>query len=323
MHFDPEAPITSESPTFGLHASPEQAAVVLLPVPFDATASYGRRTASGPETIRVASHQLDLFCRHTGKPYERGIATLPASADITRWNNEARALVDLARAGDEKATSAVNACSEKMRAQVYATAEDFITQGKIFGVIGGDHSVPLGSIQAHAEHYPNLSILHIDAHADLRNAYEGFAQSHASIMHNVMTHTMVKKIVQVGIRDFCESEYQAIIQSEGRIVTFFDDMLGDMSHWHDVVSELSASVYVSFDIDGLDPALCPHTGTPVPGGLSFRAARMLLRAITQSGRRIVGFDLCEVAPGDNADEWDGNVGARILYALCGEALLMA
>jgi agmatinase len=138
----------------------------------------------------------------------------------------------------------------------------------------------------------------------------------------------VTRLVQVGVRDFCEEEAQRIDESAGRIVTFFDaDLQARLAAgepWAALVEEMLAplprTVYLSFDIDGLDPALCPHTGTPVPGGLNFAQACFLLRALAQSGRRLVGFDLVEVAPGPDGDEWDGNVGARLLYKLIGHAL---
>jgi agmatinase len=139
----------------------------------------------------------------------------------------------------------------------------------------------------------------------------------------------VSRIVQVGIRDLCEEEIEHIRASEGGIRTFFDvsmqaRKLGGES-WkglcQEIVETLPPQVYISFDIDGLDPVLCPHTGTPVAGGLSFNEAVLLLQVLVESGRRIVGFDLNEVAPGPDGDEWDGNVGARILYKLIGFTLL--
>jgi agmatinase len=197
------------------------------------------------------------------------------------------------------------------------------------GLIGGDHAAPYGSIKAHAERYPGLGILHIDAHADLRLAYEGFVDSHASIMRNVAERLPgVAKIVQVGLRDLAEEEHLYILQSGSRIEALYDAELAARLFDGEPFSQIAASlvnklpgdVYVTFDIDGLDPSLCPHTGTPVPGGLSFRQATHLLATIVKSGRRIVGFDLNEVAPGPEGDEWDGNVGARMLYKLIGFAL---
>jgi agmatinase len=195
-------------------------------------------------------------------------------------------------------------------------------------VLGGDHSVPFGAILAYAETHPNLGILHLDAHADLREAYEGFTWSHASIFHNVITTVGgVDRLVQVGVRDLSNAESAMIDNSQGRIVTFFDSDLAarkeEGATWAEIADEIVAAlprdVYLSWDIDGLDPTLCPSTGTPVPGGLSWNEAIGLLRALRRNGKRIVGLDLCEVSPGET--EWDANVGARLLYKMIGFALL--
>jgi agmatinase len=141
-------------------------------------------------------------------------------------------------------------------------------------------------------------------------------------MFNTLKILQVKKIVQVGIRDWCEEEQYIIQFSNGRIKTFFDFQLkeqlfrskGWASICSDIVQELPKHVYISFDIDGLDPKLCPNTGTPVPGGLEFEQVIFLLEMLARSGKKIIGFDLSEVSPGK--DQWDGNVGARILYRIC-------
>ena len=214
--------------------------------------------------------------------------------------------------------------------RVARTCDEWLARDKLVGLVGGDHSAAFGAIEAHARRWPGLGILHFDAHADLRPAYEGFTGSHASIMCNVVTRVPeVSRIVQVGLRDLSEEEHQTIVGSQGRLVAFFD---GDITRRlfdgepfsriaSDIVESLPEQVYVSFDIDGLDPALCPGTGTPVPGGLSFQQAVAVLARVVASGRTIVGFDLCEVAPGPPGDEWNANAGARILYKLIGFALL--
>jgi agmatinase len=195
-------------------------------------------------------------------------------------------------------------------------------------LVGGDHSTPFGAIEAVADRHPGLGVLHVDAHADLRVAYEGFEWSHASIMYNVVAKLPdVARLVQVGIRDLCEAEYDVIKGSKRRVITHFDAELATRrlagESWagqcERIVDALPGEVYVSFDIDGLDPALCPNTGTPVPGGLSFAEANYLIGALVRSGRRIVGFDLNEVAPGPDS-EWDANVGMRLLYKMIGWAL---
>jgi agmatinase len=336
--FDPGGPAVGHG-IYGLPHTPEQARVVLIPLPWEPTVSYRRGTARGPAAILRASRQIDLFDLHTGRPYDQGIALLDADPDIVRWNAEASAAAEpvIAVGGDvagdrdlQARLEVVNALSQKLNERVKETALKWLDQGKLVGTIGGDHSSPYGTIAAHAERYPEMGILHIDAHADLRDAYEGFTDSHASIMYNVATrHPKISRIVQVGLRDMSEGELNFIRESNGRIVTHVDpavaDRLFEGEPFHliadSIVEDLPEDVYVSFDIDGLDPVLCPHTGTPVPGGLSFQQAVALIGRIQKSGRRIVGFDLDEVAPKDDHDEWDGNVGARILYKLIGFSLL--
>ena len=160
-------------------------------------------------------------------------------------------------------------------------------QGKNVVLLGGDHSCPLGYLEALAERHSSFSILHLDAHADLREAYEGFTYSHASILYNALQLPAVERLVQVGVRDLCPDEVQRIECSGGRI-RLWDDYtlhrnLFEGTKWAQVcsriVNDLGENVYVSFDIDALDPSLCPGTGTPVPGGLSFHQASYLLRCL--------------------------------------------
>jgi agmatinase len=339
MAFDPNAAAAPDSGIFGLDSVPDDARVLLVPVPWDATTSYRAGTSRGPAAILSASKQVDLFDVETGKPYEAGIALLEEGEEIANWNKAARAAaVPVIESGGradgdaklEELRAIVNEFGERVNAHVYQRVAEWIDRGRLVGVVGGDHAVPFGAIRAHAERTPGLGILHVDAHADLRRAYEGFEWSHASIMENVTRRLDgVAKLVQVGIRDLCEEEYERIRSSRGRIVTHFDPELAEArrrgaldKRFAEIARSLPRKVYVSFDIDGLDPVLCPSTGTPVPGGLAFHEASALLRAVVAAGRTIVGFDLNEVAPApDDADEWDGNVGARVLYKLIGWSLL--
>jgi agmatinase len=338
MAFDPNAPSQPGAGIYGLSDDPESARVVLVPVPWDATTSYRSGTSKGPSAILRASQQVDLLDAETGKPYLAGIAMLPENARFAKLNEEARAEAESviaaggAHGNDDlvKATSRVNELSEEVNGLVFETVRAWLERGKIVGLVGGDHASPFGSIQAHAQRHPDLGILHFDAHADLRRAYEGFEHSHASIMENVTRRIPeVARLVQIGIRDFCEEELERIRKSKGRIETFFDVRIAKarmqgriLETFGQVVEALPKNVYVSFDVDGLDPSLCPHTGTPVAGGLSLHEASMLIGMVVDSGRRIVGFDLNEVAPSpDESDEWDANVGARLLYKLIGWTLL--
>jgi agmatinase len=334
-HFDPDAAGQPGSGIYGLPTTREQAAIVLLPVPFDATTSYGNGTAAGPDAIYDASMQVDLYDRRFGRVYERGIYMELASDRIASLSEATRklALPIIAKGGaeesDAKTIARVNEAGDEVNRFTYEHTRGVLAAGKVPGLIGGDHSTPFGAIRACAEQAAGagggLGILHIDAHMDLRSAYEGFKWSHASIMFNVLREIPgVTRLVQVGIRDFGEGEMDFGIEQGQRVHTFYDETWAEEMAGGRLFTDLAAAairllpdqVYVSFDIDGLDPALCPHTGTPVPGGLSFNQAVMLLDALKQSGKRVIGFDLVEVCPGPD-DEWDANVGARVLYKLCG------
>jgi agmatinase len=335
--FDPSAAAGNPG-LFGLATTRAEAAVVVLPVPWEATVSYGSGTADGPAAILEASHQVDLLDRETGRPYAAGIAMLPISTEVRAWSDRARgAARPVIQAGGpgqddalRRAVAEVDALGERLNEWVYAEVRALLDEGKLPGIVGGDHSTPLGAIRAVAERHPGLGILHFDAHADLRHAYEGFRWSHASIMYNVLADVPgVSRLVQVGVRDYSDEEEAFLRENREQVTTFFDPdlrrSLFEGESWSRlalrIVASLPREVYVSFDIDGLDPALCPHTGTPVLGGLSFPEATAILRLLAESGRRIVGFDLSEVAPDPAGGEWDGNVGARVLYKLIGFALL--
>ncbi len=328
--FDPDAPAAPGSGIFGLDTPRDAARVVLAPVPFAATVSYGAGAERGPAAIVAASHQVDLFDFHFGRVYEAGIHLLEESAEVSAAHDRARAIAaPIVAAGgaplEDPRVSEVDAAGALVNDWLRGVAAPVLDEGRVLGVVGGDHSVPFGAIDAAAARGP-LGILHVDAHADLREAYEGFRWSHASIMHNVLRACPgVERLVQVGVRDYSEGELRRIHDSGGRVLTHFD------ADWQrrrfcgetfdalveDALRPLPDRVWVSVDIDGLDPVLCPNTGTPVPGGLQFGELAHLLHRLAESGRHVVGFDLVEVAPGE--DEWDANVGARVLYKLCGAA----
>jgi agmatinase len=344
MHtFDPSAAALPGSGIYGLVSTREDAAIHVLPVPFDATASYRKGAWKGPDAILRASRQVDLFDALTGRPYERGIWMAPTPAGVEELNEEASRLADgiIAHGGDLSGAphlkadlERVNEIGAKVNALVHTATKRTLEQGKLPVLVGGDHSTPFGAIQACAERYPGLGVLHFDAHADLRVAYEGFEWSHASIMDNVARRLpAVAKLVQVGIRDFSEDEYERAKSSNGRVATLYDrnwqharlsggerTLLVVREH----LSQLPRDIYVSFDVDGLDPALCPNTGTPVPGGLSWADAMLWLEELSRAGKRVVGLDLNEVNPGESADDedsWDAMVGARLLYRMIGVALM--
>lgn len=341
-HFDPSQAISSEFGIFGIPSDEATAKVHLIPVPWEVTTSYGKGASLGPQIIRQASEQVDLFDIETGKAYEAGYFMQEIPKDLLEKNKvmkaKAQEVIKMKTHQDgnialqDKLTLEVNKSCDEMTEWVYQQAKSALAKGKVVGLIGGDHSTPLGVIRALSEHHKaDFGVLHVDAHADLRCAYQGFIQSHASIMYNAMTADFKpKKLVQVGIRDFCEEENDFINNHPKSIKTFFDlhnkrRMLQGES-WsgvvEDIIKELPQKVYVSFDIDGLNPALCPNTGTPVAGGLSLDEAFYLFHALADAGKTIVGFDVNEVSPGEDGEsEWDGNVGARVLYKLCGWAVV--
>lgn len=330
--------ILSSAGLFGVEVSREQANVVLQQVPWEVTTSYGSGTSLGPKAILEASPQLDLFDIEFGEAYKAGFSLQEADQEIADANVRLKQLAQAVIAEWEETgelsekgrqmVAEVNEGSAKMVTKVYDSAVQILKEGKIPGLIGGDHSTPLGAIKAICEKYDGkVGVLHIDAHADLRLAYQDFQHSHASIMRNVCALPVPpEKLVQVGIRDFCKEEFD-FIHATPRLKTYFDQPLKARllkgETWSticdEIVNQLPQNVYVSFDIDGLSPEFCPHTGTPVPGGLSFDQAVHLIGTLGRSGRRIVGFDLNEVAPDPNGSEWDGNVGARVLFKLCGWA----
>lgn len=323
---------------FGMPFTTEESALVLVSVPWGVTASYGGGQSYAPDAIIGASVQLDFYDPVSPDEWKKGIATAPIDYSLQDMDSllrsDAKKVIKFLEEGGTlferemvpMRRARVNSGSEEMNQKVYEQTTEWLNRGKLVGLVGGDHSTPLGFIKALGERYEEFGVLHIDAHADLREAYEGFTYSHASIMYNVLNEVeSVKKIVQVGVRDYCDDEVALVENSNGRVVQFDDWRLAaerfEGTTWAEqcrkIVELLPEKVYVSFDIDGLSAELCPGTGTPVAGGLSFHQAVYLLDSVLRSGRRIIGFDLVEVAPKGDDDEWDANVGARMLYKLCG------
>ena len=359
-NFDPNG-VGVKGTLFGLPFDTNTASVIVIPVPWDVTVSYAAGTAAAPRAILNASPQIDYAQLDIPDAWKLGIAM---DAIREKWEEQCRQLrpkaekyIDWLENGSaeplssemQQVLTAINSACKQLMSEVEEVCNYWQSQGKMTVLLGGDHSTPLGHLKACAAHYGELGVLQIDAHADLREAYEGFVYSHASIMYQAMKIPQMKKLVQVGIRDFCEEEFQRIRLSDGRIVTFFDQQLSE-SHFsgktwegqcREIIRELPSQVYISFDIDGLDPGFCPNTGTPVPGGLTLDQAMYLIKTVVKSGRKIIGCDLNEVAPGEgyllqncvekkrpeapsarngqdyipNHNEWDANVGARALYRM--------
>lgn len=331
-NFDPNAVGNTTLGIYSLPFTVDEAEVVVLPVPWDVTVSYGAGTSAGPQAIFDASFQVDLYEPSIPEAWKLGIAMAPIPTQLVAKSEELRPVaveyIDALQEGrseEEEELKAlaekVNRASRELNEWVKGESLKVLRQGKLVALVGGEHSTPLGLLQALSEEGGPYSILQIDAHCDLRKAYEGFEFSHASIMYNALKIDGIERLVQVGIRDLCEEEAHYIRTSEGRVITHLDRDLKRQNYsgksWHEIcdsiVSGLSSRVYLSFDIDGLDPKMCPNTGTPVPGGLEFEQAIYLVERVIESGRTIIALDLNEVSPGE--DEWDANVGARLLYRL--------
>jgi agmatinase len=334
-NFDPNSVGNPNNNIFGLPFSEEDSRLVIIPIPWEVTVSYNAGTARAPEHIFIASLQVDLFDPDYKDAWKQGFFMRHCDKKILMKSDylrkEAELYINFISQGESvesnkfmtKTLKEINQGSLFLNDWVYEQTSALIKSGKLVGLLGGDHSTPFGYFKAIADHYNDFGILQIDAHCDLRDTYEGFNFSHASIMHNALGKIPeLKKLVQVGIRDYCEEELDYINNSNGRVVAFFDKNIKARQYegetWKTIVDEivntLPQHVYISFDIDGLDPKLCPHTGTPVQGGLETEQVFYLLHKVHLSGRKIVGFDLNEV--GVSHDEWDENVGSRVLYKLC-------
>jgi agmatinase len=330
--FDPNG-VGQKGRLFGLPFTPETAEVVVIPVPWDVTASFTDGTSLGPKAILDVSSQIDLYLPNIPNAWQLGISMLPIDAGWVKENRRARKhateYIKYLEEADGTGQSDrdinlilnnINALSRNINEWVHGRSCELLEAGKIPAVVGGDHSSPLGLMQAVSGMNNAFGVLQIDAHADLRPAYEGFTHSHASIMHNLLELDHVEKLVQLGIRDFCEQE-ASVMESNPRIVTFFDHELKKQEFegvsWSaqvaQIIEELPDDIYITVDIDGLEAYYCPGTGTPVPGGLSYSQLIYLFDKIAASGKRILAFDICEVC--GNQGQWDAIVGSRILYYL--------
>lgn len=317
---------------FGFDATDSSASLIVIPVPWDVTVSFRAGTAHAYENVLAASTQLDFCIPGRGDDVMTDIFMLPVSQDWILENKRnrkiAKEIIDLQESGRwddslEKRTllEIVNRSCQKMQASLAVEVKKYMSLGKKVALLGGDHSVSYPLIKTVSQFYESFGILQIDAHCDLRDTYQGFETSHASVMHRALGLEQVSRLVQVGIRDYCHAELAVIRGSGGRVCSFFDRNLKESKFrgltWEaicqPIVSALPDNVYVSLDVDGLDPSLCPNTGTPVPGGLGFEELVFLLNLIRRAGKRVIAFDLVEV--GTSEDYWDESVAARLLYFL--------
>ncbi len=333
--FDPNGAGNPNNNIFGLPFTEDESRLVILPVPWEVTVSFGSGTARSAEQIMHASLQVDLFDPSYPENWKEGFYMMSPDKKVLLKSDylrkEAELYIDYISKGDVVSSNQfmcrtlkeVNEGGHFLNNWVYQQSKAILDSGKLLCLLGGDHSTPLGYMKAVGEKFGDFGILQIDAHCDLRNGYEGFTYSHASIMYNVLNEIpQMKKLVQLGIRDYSLGEHQYIQENKERIRTYFDQEIRTRQYEgetfkqlvDEVIDQLPANVYISFDIDGLDPKLCPNTGTPVQGGFETEQVFYLFDKMVKAGKRLIGFDLVEVSTSENG--WDANVGARVLFKLC-------
>jgi agmatinase len=334
-NFDPSQPGLADATIFGLPFTAEESEIIIIPVPWEVTVSYGAGASDGPNTVLDASFQVDLNHQEFPELWKLGMFYDDApehwKVNSTQYKKLAQPIIEALEGGEDLNNhpnlvadlALINKVCRDLHTEVKEKVLSWMQKGKKVVLLGGDHSTPLGYYEALASIHDNYGILHLDAHMDLRIAYEGFTYSHASIMYNALQIPQISKIVQVGIRDFCEQEVAVAQQSKGRVLINTSADLQQESFegktWAQqcdaIIESLPQKVCISFDIDGMFQWYAPSTGTPVPGGFSFEQATYLFNKLASSGKEIIGFDLVEVAPGET--DWDGNVGARMLFHMCG------
>ena len=333
--YDPNSVSNPNNNIFGFPTSEDNAKLVIIPVPWEVTVSYGAGTARAPDSILKASYQIDLFDPEMPEAWKQGFYMRYVDKKILMKSDylrkEAELYIDYISKGEElsanqfmcKTLKEVNEGGVFLKDWVFEQTKALLEKDKLVAILGGDHSTPHGYMKAIGEKHGEFGILQIDAHCDLRDTYEGFHHSHAGIMFNALKEIpQLIRLVQVGIRDYSEVEWDYIRNSNYKVITYFDKDINQRQFegetWkslaEEIVSKLPQQVYISFDIDGLDRKLCPHTGTPVPGGFELEEVFFIFKKVLESGRKIIGFDLSEV--GVSETDWNANVGARVLYKLC-------
>lgn len=255
----------------------DTAEVVLIPVPYDGTSTWQKGADKGPDAFLEASENMELFDIETRtEVYKKGIYLAPAVTE--------------------------NTSPEKMVDTVYKTTKNYLKQGKFVTLFGGEHSISIGSIKAFQETFEDLSVVQLDAHADLRPSYEGSTCNHACAMHEASKNT---NLIQVGIRSMDVEELQYMDENQ----TYFAHELYD--DWtDDAIGQMTQNVFITIDLDAFDPAILPATGTPEPGGLLWYETLDFLKLIFKK-KNVVGFDIVELCPIEN--EKSSNFLAAKLY----------
>jgi agmatinase len=270
------------------YCSFDRSRILVWPVSYEGTVSYGGGTGEGAMAIIDASRNMELYDEETdAEIYKLGVHTVEQSASIS----PPAAMMD----------------------SLYTRAKELVETGKFVCMIGGEHSVSAPVIRAHAERYPNLSVLQIDAHADLRDTYDGTPHSHASIMARV-TKDMRIPSVQCGIRSISAEEARSLSEIPTKIL-WAKDIVGRTDWWDEAVDGLTENVYLTIDIDGLDPSLVAQTGTPEPGGLGWYETIGLIRTLAAK-RSVVGMDLTEYSYVEGFDA-SAFLCAKLIYKTWG------
>lgn len=275
----------------GIHPDDaSQPAVTLVPVPYDATTSYRTGSRDGPRAIIRASRELEEYDLELDRDISTvGIRTAP---ELEPFADGPEGMID----------------------RVDRAVSGTLVDGGIVGMLGGDHSITVGAVRAFARIHPDLSVLYIDAHADMRDEYQGSPWSHACTARRVLE---MCPLIEVGVRSLSEAE-RRFIDQEGLPVYFWrDETTGVDDILAEVADRLTDTVYVSIDLDVLDPSIMAAVGTPEPGGMSWHAATTLLRHVAER-KRIVGFDVVELSPGEGPEAC-AFTAAKLAYKLIGYA----
>ncbi len=260
----------------------EKAKVVLIPVPYDGTSTWGKGADKGPEAFLDASANMELYDIETGtEVYQQGIFLAPTITE----NSSAEAVVKA----------------------VHKNTKEYIKRNKFVTLFGGEHSISIGSIRAFNECFDNLTVLQIDAHADLRESYEGTKYNHACAVHEASQTT---NLLQVGIRSMDIIEKTFMDEEK----TFFAHDIVNDEYWMDkVISQMTDNVFITFDLDALDPSIMPSTGTPEPGGLLWYETLEFLKQVFAE-KNVVGFDIMELCP-NKVDKSSDFVAAKLYYKM--------
>ena len=256
--------------------------VIIIPVPYDATSTWIRGAEKGPDAIMEASVKLEFYDIETRSSiHKRGIHTIPPVA--------------------------VGNSPEELVNEVYKKTDEILSDGKFPVIIGGNHTVSIGSVKAFSDHYDDLTVLQLDAHADLRQEYEGSPLNHACAMARI---TEMVPAVQLGIRSMSQDELPFV--REDRIF-YSHDLFHDKTLYKKALDLLTGNVYITIDLDVLDPSIMPSTGTPEPGGPAYYELMHFLKTVAGE-RNVVGFDVVEMCPSP-VNKAPDFVAAKIIYQL--------